>query len=218
MAQFLWEHESNGKDWLHAMLYRNNQQRLYLCLCTSVHSTEMWCVTFLASLLMLIDSFSYKEFVVLAHSTFTSSHSLTRKVWYYQPITSNGNKRSALNYSFGMSNNACRLLFRVGETHMNNSSAGFAFLRRVALWFRCLWVLSPCRRPLSFLSWPWLSLQQQHGWHRRWQGRLFFPYLQASSTLWEWVGRTTGSRLSKLPQCLFTVHYVPRCAEPVPMH
>lgn len=139
MAQFLWEHESNGKDWLQAMLYRNNQQRLYLCLCTSVHSTEMWCVTFLASLLMLIDSFSYKEFIVLAHSTFTSSNSLTRKVWYYQPITSNGNKRSSLNYSFGMSNNACRLLFRVRETHMNNSSAGFAFLRRVALWFRCLW-------------------------------------------------------------------------------
>lgn len=28
-----------------------------------------------------------------------------------------------------MSNNACRLLFRVGETHMNNSGAGFSFFK-----------------------------------------------------------------------------------------
>lgn len=54
-----------------------------------------------------------------------SSHSLSHKVWCYHPITSNGNKRSVLNYSFGMSNNACQLLFRVRETHMNNSDAGY---------------------------------------------------------------------------------------------
>lgn len=38
-----------------------------------------------------------------------------------------GSKRSALNYSFGMSNNACRLLFRVGETHWIIQGQGFSF-------------------------------------------------------------------------------------------
>lgn len=127
------------------------------------------------------------------------SHCLTASLTEYggdQTITFNGNKRSALNYSFGMSNNACRLLFRVGETHWIIQGEGFSFLRKggtmVQMFVR---VLSGCRSPLSFLSWPWLSLQRRHGWHRMWQGLVFLPFLQASSTQRGWVGKTTGSWL-----------------------
>lgn len=140
---------------------------------------------FLASLLVpeTLANFNTKKILVPLHSTLTSSHCLTHKVWRYQPITSNGNKRSALNYSFGMSNNACRLLFRVGETHwIIHGQDSLSLEKGGAVVQMFVRVLSPCRSPLSFLSWPWLSLQRQHGWHRRWQGLVFFPYLQASST------------------------------------
>lgn len=95
-----------------------------------------------------------------------------------------------------MSNNACRLLFRVGETHWIIQGQDSLSFIKAAWWFRCfVRVLSPCWSPLTFLSWPWLSLQRQHGWHRRWQRLVFIPYLQASSKQREWVGRTTGSWL-----------------------
>lgn len=143
----------------------------------------------------LANSFFLEKILVPPHSRFPeSSRSLAHKVWRYQPITSNGNKRSVLNYSSGMSNNACRLLFRVGETHWIIQGERILFPRRggagVQMFVR---VLSRCRSPLSFLSWPWLSLRRQHGWHRRWRGLVFFPYLWASSAQREeGVGRTTG--------------------------
>lgn len=109
------------------LCFRNNQQRPHLHLCISMHPTGTFCVSFLSITACEFGWLKYRKFLVPPHSTFTSSHSLTHKVWRYQPITSNGNKRSVLNYSFGMSNNACRLLFRVGETHWIIQGAGFSF-------------------------------------------------------------------------------------------
>lgn len=89
-----------------------------MSLCINASHRDMVCL-FLATLLVheTFAALSPENFLVPLHSTFISSNSLTHKVWHYQPITSDGSKRSVLNYSFWMSNNACRLLFRVGETH-----------------------------------------------------------------------------------------------------
>lgn len=101
------------------------------------------------------------------HSTLF--YSLAHKLWCHQPITSNGNKRSVLNYSFMMSNNACRLLFRVGETH---------------------WIIQ---------GWDSLSLEKQHSGSDVWESYLHGGALCHSWTdLGRWcssnMGGTEGGR------------------------
>lgn len=78
-----------------------------------------------------------------------------------------GSKRSALNYSFGMSNNACWLLFRVGGggDPLNNSGPMILFLslpKEVAARFRCLsltWV-----QEASVVAWLTLAVTAATAW------------------------------------------------------
>lgn len=96
----------------------------------------------------------------------------------YPPITSNGNERSGLNYSSRMSNNACRVLFRVGADPLNYSAGGFSFSENLHRGSDVCESLISLLEPSVILSWPWLSPEHQH-W--RWQRFVFFPCLQTSS-------------------------------------
>lgn len=125
-----------------------------------------------------------------------------------------GSKRSGLNYSFRMSNNACWLLFRVGVggDPLNNSGPMILFLslrkKKSGSVVQMFARVSPgCRSPLLLPGWPWPSPQQQCGWNRRWT--CIFS-LHAGVLQYDCGELAAPCRTSSGDQ--FTVHHVLRLA------